>query len=63
PPVIGHMFWRERTMRNFMNTLHKDSLVAQQTRGVEMEAFAHDNLENDHQPNSIYSQGDLFADD
>ncbi|KAI7834611.1 hypothetical protein BX661DRAFT_175196 [Kickxella alabastrina] len=63
PPVIGHMFWRERTMRSFMNTLHKDSLVAQQTRSVEMEAFAHDKLENNHQPNSIYDQGNLFADD
>ncbi|KAJ2724553.1 hypothetical protein GGI07_001900 [Coemansia sp. Benny D115] len=35
-PVIGHMFFREQTMRKFMNTLHKDSLIAQQTRGMDL---------------------------
>ncbi|KAJ2500800.1 hypothetical protein GGH96_002439 [Coemansia sp. RSA 1972] len=38
PPVIGHIFRREQTMRKFMNSLHKDALIAQQTRAVDMQS-------------------------
>lgn len=31
-PVFGHMFRREQTLRNFMNSLHKDALIAKQVR-------------------------------
>ncbi|KAJ2387836.1 hypothetical protein GGI23_006187, partial [Coemansia sp. RSA 2559] len=37
-PVLGHMFWREQNMRTFMNSLHKDALIAQQTRAFGLES-------------------------
>ncbi|KAJ2368076.1 hypothetical protein H4S01_001795 [Coemansia sp. RSA 2610] len=47
PPVVGHIFWREQTMRNFMNSLHKDAIVAQQTRGVDLHSQIYGVSDND----------------
>ncbi|KAJ1742751.1 hypothetical protein H4R22_000549 [Coemansia sp. RSA 1290] len=47
PPVIGHIFWREQTMRNFMNSLHKDALIAQQTRAVGLQSQMYGAYENE----------------
>ncbi|KAJ2355781.1 hypothetical protein GGF43_002478 [Coemansia sp. RSA 2618] len=47
PPVLGHIFWREHAMRNFMNSLHKDALIAQQTRAVDMQSQLYGVSEND----------------
>ncbi|KAJ2718534.1 hypothetical protein GGI07_005706 [Coemansia sp. Benny D115] len=58
PPVIGHMFFREQTMRKFMNTLHKDSLIAQQTRGVELNTQIYGISDNDVYVNSSYGQSE-----
>ncbi|KAJ2705707.1 hypothetical protein FB645_002197 [Coemansia sp. IMI 203386] len=62
PPVIGHLFWREQTMRHFMNTLHKDSLIAQQTRGFELNTQIYGISDNDVYAHSSYGQGESFAD-
>ncbi|KAJ1723794.1 hypothetical protein LPJ53_001911 [Coemansia erecta] len=61
PPVIGHIFWREQTMRHFMNTLHKDSLIAQQTRGMELNTQIYGISDNDVYAHSSYGQGESFA--
>ncbi|KAJ1898556.1 hypothetical protein LPJ66_002670 [Kickxella alabastrina] len=61
-PVIGHMFWREQTMRNFMNTLHKDSLVAQQKCSIEMSAHARGQLEHDMREIYIFGHSESFND-
>ncbi|KAJ2879174.1 hypothetical protein IWW38_006168, partial [Coemansia aciculifera] len=46
-PAIGHLFWREQTMRNFMNSLHKDGLIAQQTRMHGRHAELHGMCDNE----------------
>ncbi|KAJ2584547.1 hypothetical protein GGH95_000303 [Coemansia sp. RSA 1836] len=53
-PVVGHLFWREQTMRNFMNSLHKDSLIAQQTRMHGMHTQLYGMSDNDVFANSAY---------
>ncbi|KAJ1932636.1 hypothetical protein FBU59_006304 [Linderina macrospora] len=32
PPVFGHIFHREKTLRKFLDALHSDGLVAQEAR-------------------------------
>ncbi|KAJ2005714.1 hypothetical protein H4R26_001799 [Coemansia thaxteri] len=59
PPVIGHLFWREQTMRNFMNSLHKDSLIAQQTRAHGVHTQLYGMSENDVFALSGYGNGDV----
>ncbi|KAI7834624.1 hypothetical protein BX661DRAFT_167858 [Kickxella alabastrina] len=61
PPVIGHLFWREQTMRNYMNTLHKDSLIARQTRGGDMYKHAYVKSEIDLHENAHYDQAESFS--
>ncbi|KAJ2726578.1 hypothetical protein GGI07_000520 [Coemansia sp. Benny D115] len=63
PPVIGHMFFRERTMRKFMNTLHKDSLIAQQNRGVELNTEIYGISDNDVYGPSGYANESTYATD
>ncbi|KAJ2776123.1 hypothetical protein GGI18_004410 [Coemansia linderi] len=59
PPVIGHLFWREQTMRNFMNSLHKDSLIAQQTRAHGLHARLYGMPDVDAFSSSPYSNHDV----
>ncbi|KAJ2746279.1 hypothetical protein GGI20_001480 [Coemansia sp. BCRC 34301] len=58
-PVVGHMFWREQTMRNFMNNLHKDSLIAQQTRAHGMHTQLYGMSDSDVFANLAYSSNDV----
>ncbi|KAJ2889336.1 hypothetical protein IWW38_004775, partial [Coemansia aciculifera] len=51
-PVVGHLFRREQTMRTFINNLHKDSLVAQQTRMHGMQSQLYGMSDNDVYDNS-----------
>ncbi|KAJ2755660.1 hypothetical protein GGI19_001454 [Coemansia pectinata] len=59
PPVIGHLFWREQTMRNFMNSLHKDSLIAQQTRAHGLHTQLYGMSESDVFSSSNYGNNDV----
>ncbi|KAJ2724554.1 hypothetical protein GGI07_001901 [Coemansia sp. Benny D115] len=58
PPVIGHMFFREQTMRKFMNTMHKDTLVAQQTRGIKGDTEIYADLDTDPYEQATQCCGD-----
>ncbi|KAI7834609.1 hypothetical protein BX661DRAFT_195231 [Kickxella alabastrina] len=62
-PVIGHLFWREQTMRNFMNTLHKDSLVAQQAYNTETRTNVNNKSGKVIQPDSIYCPSVAYSED
>ncbi|KAJ1668973.1 hypothetical protein GGF38_002614 [Coemansia sp. RSA 25] len=57
-PVVGHLFWREQTMRNFMNNLHKDSLIAQQTRAQGVHTQLYGMSDNDMFASSAYCNND-----
>ncbi|KAJ1888993.1 hypothetical protein LPJ66_008279 [Kickxella alabastrina] len=63
PPVIGHIFWREQTMRDFMNTLHKDSLIVRQKRSVEMQSGQLIRSKHEFCASSTYSNRGSFNDD
>ncbi|KAJ2647927.1 hypothetical protein GGH99_007917 [Coemansia sp. RSA 1285] len=62
-PVLGHMFWREQTMRTFMNSLHKDALIAQQTRAFGLESQAYGVSDHDIYAHSSYGNGEELAGD
>ncbi|KAI9504218.1 hypothetical protein GGI25_002456 [Coemansia spiralis] len=57
-PVLGHLFWREQTMRTFMNNLHKDALIAQQTRAFGLESQVYGMSENEIYAHSSYGNGE-----
>ncbi|KAJ1798109.1 hypothetical protein LPJ59_002712 [Coemansia sp. RSA 2399] len=58
-PVLGHMFWREQNMRTFMNSLHKDALIAQQTRAFGLESQAYGASENELYAHFSYGNEEL----
>ncbi|KAJ2862526.1 hypothetical protein GGI22_002167 [Coemansia erecta] len=58
-PVLGHMFWREQNMRTFMNSLHKDALIAQQTRAFGLESQVYGVSENELYAHFSYGNEEL----